>query len=242
VDGASPRAAALVFVTDPSAPDVEPGDRHHLVRVLRLAPGELVIAADGMGSFALCRFTGTDQVLEPTGPVAHEARPTPPITVAFAPVKGDRPEWVVQKLTELGVDRMVPLVTDRSVVRWSDSRADRAIERLRRTVREAAAQSRHTWLPEVTAPLSLSEFVRQTADAGGRLALADREGQPPTLERPVVAIGPEGGWSDAERQLDLPKVRLGGAVLRAETAAVAVGVLMAGLRSSVVKEMVGGGP
>lgn len=243
MDAASPpRAAAQVFVSDPTAPDVGVEDRHHLVRVLRLAPGELVIAADGSGSLTLCRFTGSDPLLEPTGPVTRHARPSPVITIGFAPVKGDRPEWVVQKLTELGVDRIVPLVTERSVVVWSGSRADRALGRLRKVAREAAAQSRRSWLPEVAEPLALSEFARQVSAAGDQVALADRDGQPPSLERPVVAIGPEGGWSEAERDLGLARVALGDAVLRAETAAVAAGTLLAGLRSSLVGGLAGHSP
>ncbi|HXR53865.1 MAG TPA: RsmE family RNA methyltransferase [Acidimicrobiales bacterium] len=229
-----PRVAAQVFVSDPTAPDVAAEDRHHLIRVLRLAPGELVIAADGSGSLTLCRFTGSGPLLEPTGPVTRHTRPPPAITIGFAPVKGDRPEWVVQKLTELGVDRIVPLVTERSLVVWSGSRADRALERLRKVARQAAAQSRRSWLPEVAEPLALSEFARQVCAAGGEVALADRDGQPPSLERPVLAIGPEGGWSEAERELGLARVALGDAVLRAETAAVAAGTLLAGLRLSLV--------
>ena len=108
----SPRSAAQVFVPDPAAPELAEDDRHHLVRVLRLSPGELVIASDGNGSSALCRFTGDGALLEPTGPVTYQPRPAPAITVGFAPAKGDRPEWVVQKLTELGVDRIVPLATE----------------------------------------------------------------------------------------------------------------------------------
>ena len=235
MDAASPpRAAAQVFVADPTAPDVAPEDRHHLVRVLRLTPGELVIASDGAGSFTLCRFTGSGPFLEPTGPPMGQTRLAPPITIGFAPVKGDRPEWVAQKLTELGVDRIVPLVADRSVVRWSGPRAERALERLRRAAREAAAQSRRSWLPEVAEPVTLAVFAREVEAAGGHLALAELGGDPPSLERPVVAVGPEGGWSDAERELCGARVGLGDAVLRAETAAVAAGTLLAGLRSALV--------
>lgn len=229
-----PRAAAQVFVADPTAPDVAPEDRHHLARVLRLTAGELVIASDGSGSYTLCRFTGSGAFLEPTGPLMGQDRPAPPITIGFAPVKGDRPEWMVQKLTELGVDRMVPLVTDRSVVRWSGPRADRAMVRLRRVAREAAAQSRRSWLPDVAEPVTLSAFAGLVRAAGGHLALADPDGRPPTLERPVVAVGPEGGWSDAERELVAARVTLGDAILRTETAAVAAGTLLAGLRSALV--------
>ena len=71
-----------------------------------------------------------------------EPAAVPALTVAFAPVKGERPEWVVQKLTELGIDRIVPLVSERSVVRWSGARGKATVERLRRVAREAAAQCR----------------------------------------------------------------------------------------------------
>ena len=229
-----PPAAAQVFVSDPAAPDVSVEDRHHLVRVLRLAPGELVIAADGNGAFTLCRFTGTGALLEPNGQLTRHERAGPAITIGFAPVKGDRPEWVVQKLTELGVDRIVPLVTERSVVQWSGSRADRALGRLRRVAREAAAQSRRCWLPEVAEPVALAAFAQSTAAGGCQLALADRDGQPPSLSLPVLAVGPEGGWSAGERELVPSRVTLCDAVLRAETAAVAAGTLLAGLRSSLV--------
>jgi 16S rRNA (uracil1498-N3)-methyltransferase len=221
-----------VFVSDPSAPDVDEEDAHHLVRVLRLRPGEVVIAADGRGSAARCRFTGQGSLLEPEEPPVHRDRPAPSITVAFAPVKGDRPEWVVQKLTELGVDRIVPITTDRSVVRWAGERGAQSADKLRKVARGAAAQSRRSWLPEVSAPTTLIELA---AEAGGpKVALADEDGDPPSLRHPVLAVGPEGGWSDAERSLGLVAVRLGDATLRAETAAVAAAALLGALRAGLV--------
>jgi 16S rRNA (uracil1498-N3)-methyltransferase len=133
---------------------------------------------------------------------------------------------VVQKLTELGVDRIIPLVADRSVVRRSGPRAEHALARMRRAAREAAAQSRRSWLPEVTEQVTLSAFARAVESAGGHPALAELGGDPPSLERPVVAVGPEGGWSDAERARCEARVGLGDAVLRA--------TLLAGLRSALV--------
>jgi 16S rRNA (uracil1498-N3)-methyltransferase len=196
--------------------------------------GELVIAADGQGTSVLCRFTGDGTLLEPTGPALRRARPSPSLTVAFAPVKGDRPEWVVQKLTELGIDTIVPLVTDRSVVVWEGPRSARAVERLRRIAREAAAQSRRSWLPSIGEPTRLDRWAAEGATDAG-LALADADGVPPSLALPVLAVGPEGGWSDAERALGLPSVRLGDAILRAETAAVAGAALLAALRGALVR-------
>ena len=174
-------AAAQVFVADPQAPQVDEEDSRHLVRVLRLRPGEVVVAADGKGGWCRCLFRGADDpagLLDPDGPLCRERPPDVALTVAFAPAKGDRPEWVVQKLTELGIDRIVPLATDRSVVRWDTGRAERALERLRRVAREAAAQSRRTWLPEVGAVTTVSGLV---ADAGrsGDVRLAQLGGEPP---------------------------------------------------------------
>ncbi len=93
--------------------------------------------------------------------------PAPTITVAFALVKGERPELVVQKLTELGVDRIVPFLAERSVVRWEPDKAERNATRLRRVAVEAAMQCRRTWLPEVAA-LATFDRGRRPARRGRR--------------------------------------------------------------------------
>ncbi|HMD46666.1 MAG TPA: RsmE family RNA methyltransferase [Acidimicrobiales bacterium] len=228
-------AAAQVFVGDPAHPVLGPEDAHHLGRVLRLAPGERVVAADGAGRWCPCVVApgpGGRPVLEVDGDVVTEAAPRPRLTVAFAPVKGDRPEWVVQKLVELGIDRIVPLATERSVVRWEGGRAERAVERLGRVAAEAAAQSRRVWLPELTAVTPL-DALAGVVDPDP-VALAQPGGTTPRLDRPVVAVGPEGGFSPGELRHAPVTVGLGPTVLRAETAAVAAGVLMAALRAGTV--------
>ena len=219
---------------DPEVPVPDPADLHHLLRVLRIRPGELVVAADGRGAWTICRLGEDDQgrLLEPVGPLRREPVPEPTLTVAFAPVKGERPEWVVQKLTEIGVDRIVPLRTDRSVVRWEGGRGHQSVERLRRIAREAAAQSRRTFLPEVTDVQSLDELARAYPGGGGPW-LADPSGGPLSAEVTVVAVGPEGGWSEAERAT-LPRVSLGTTILRSETAAIVAGAYLAGLRSGLL--------
>ena len=220
------KARAHAFVADLDAPELDAADRHHLERVLRLRPGEEVTVSDGRGGWRTCRF---GPVLEPAGPVARDARPVPEIAVAFALVKGERPEWSVQKLTELGVDRIVPFVAARSVVRWEGERATRQTGRLRRVAREAAMQCRRTWLPEVE---EVASFVEVAARAGA--VLADPEGGPPALPVGPVLVGPEGGWSREEEARDLPRMALGTHVLRAETAAVAVATLLGALRAGLV--------
>jgi len=224
---AAAAAAAHVFVADLDRPVVEASDRHHLERVLRLRAGQAVTVSDGAGRWRLCRF-GPE--LEMDGPVEAVTRPSPPLTVAFAPVKGTGPtgrsEWVVGKLTELGVDRIMPFMAERSVLRWDGAQALRHGERLAKAARQAAMQSRRCWLPEVAA---LAHFDDVAAATGA--ALADRGGSPATLEHPVVLVGPEGGWSPAERDRGLPRIGLGDNVLRAETAAMAAAVLLGALRA-----------
>jgi len=224
-------AAAHAFVVDLAAPELTDADRHHLERVLRLRPGDEITVSDGAGSWRPCRFGAP---LEPVGDVSREPAPDPPLTVGFALTKGQRPELTVQKLTELGVDRIAPFVAARTVVRWDPDQAAAHVERLRRLAREAAMQSRRVWLPEVE---QVRDFATVVDAIGAGACLADRAGGAPALSRPAVLVGPEGGWSDDERACGLPVVGLGRHVLRAETAAVAAGVVLSALRAGLI-----GGP
>jgi len=240
-------AASMVFVDDVGAPVLAEEDAHHLVNVLRLGDDETVIASDGAGGWVPCRLSGladggaapgggSKRRREPVslvvaGSPSTQPGPDPVITVAFVPTKGERPEWVTQKLTELGVDRIVPLRSNRSVVRWEGQRGDRAVDRLRRVAREASAQCRRTWLPEVTPVMDLDGLATLT---GARPCLARMGGRRPGLTPPVIAVGPEGGWDDDEVSRWGDGVGLGRTVLRAETAAVAAGTLLCALRGGVV--------
>ena len=188
-------AAAQVFVDDPARPVLSPDDAHHLGRVLRLRAGEEVVVSDGAGQWARTLWLGGDPVrLAPLcdgagpggdGSVQFEGAPFPPLTVAFAPTKGERPEWVVQKLTELGIDRVVPLRSARSVVRWSGARGQGAVERLRRVAREAAAQCRRVRLPEISEVLDFGQLgaLGQLAQLGALGQLA-QPGAPDQLAAP----------------------------------------------------------
>jgi 16S rRNA (uracil1498-N3)-methyltransferase len=219
------RAASQVFVPDLDSLEVSASDAHHLSRVLRLRGGEAVIAGDGSGSWRLCSYIGEvsdpSLLLEANGPLVTEPRPDPELCVGFVPVKGERPEWVVQKLTEVGVDRIVLLSSARAVVRWDMTRTKRVLERFRAVAREAASQSRRVWIPEVDGVLSLDELADGVGP--GRLALAEPGGGPLGGDLTSVAVGPEGGWTDEELE-GRPLVGLGRGILRAETAAIAVGL------------------
>jgi len=238
-------ASAQAFVDDVAHATLSPDDVHHFGRVLRLRAGEEIIVSDGAGHWARARWLGGEAgALEAQrdangpggdGSVQFEEPVTPALTVAFAPTKGERPEWVVQKLTELGLDRIVPLVSERSVVRWSGTRGQSAVARLRRVAREAAAQCRRVWLPELGDVVTFGELggLGGLGEAG-QVVLAQLSGERPSLTQRVVAVGPEGGWSGDELGSGLPTVGFGLSVLRAETAAVTAGPLMVSLRTGTV--------
>ncbi|MEM7272781.1 MAG: RsmE family RNA methyltransferase [Actinomycetota bacterium] len=217
------RDRPFVFVDDLDHPELDDADRHHLERSLRLRPGAAITIADGAGRWRPARL---GLALSVDGEIETEGRPGPPLTVGFAPVKGDRSDLVVQKLTELGVDEIVPLLSIRSVVRWEGDRAAKQLARHRRIVREAAMQSRNPWLPIVHPQTPLPAFL----DAGAGTVVADPAGPP--LAGPVrrIAVGPEGGFASEEvdgRTL----VGLPGRILRTETAAIAAAVLAVSARS-----------
>lgn len=183
--------------------------------------------SDGHGRWRPFRLVDGPEHLEPIGETVREVRREPEIGVVFALTKGDRPELVVQKLTELGVDHLWPVVTERTVVRWDAPKAAKQHERLTKVVREAAMQSRAVFLPHLhRVRQSLSEVV-QTLGPGGAVALAEPGGSPVTDAVRVVIIGPEGGFTGEELALVDAHVSLPGGILRAETAAIAAGVLLA---------------
>lgn len=223
--------SAHVFVADLEAPALVEDDHHHVLAVLRVRPGERITAGDGHGRWRPCRLgAGGDGGIEPDGEIVVVACPGPPLTVGFALTKGSRPELVVQKLTELGIERIIPFVGARSVVRWDAERARRQLQRLRRVAREASMQSGRVTLPEVE---DLATFAAAARVPG--VAMARPGGDAPHLDQPSILVGPEGGWAADELATGLPGVGLGPRVLRAETAAIAAAALLVGLRDGLVE-------
>lgn len=217
--------APHIFVADLGAPELDLADRHHL-EVLRIAPGAPLVLCDGAGRWREATYAAP---LAIAGPITVDPAPEPTLCVAFALTKSGKPELVVQKLTELGVDRIVIFLAERSVARWDSARAPRQLERLERVAREAAMQSRRTRLPEIEGVLSFAELVRRE-----RVIAADRGGAPLTRGAAgpaTIAIGPEGGFSPAELAACAGQVCFSPRVLRAETAAIAVAAILAHQRA-----------
>jgi len=240
-------ASAHLFVA--AAADLTDGlevggeDGHHLARVLRLRPGEIVTVADGAGTwrpYQLAAVDGPVVRLVAAAAADRQPDPRPRLAVAFALTKGEKPDLTVQKLTELGMDRIVPVVAERSVSRPDATKGRAAADRWRRIVREAARQCRRATLPAVEELRPL----RQLAGHPG-LVVAERGGVPAAaLAAPdggelLVVVGPEGGLADDEVAALNPFARLdlGPTILRAETAAIAAAAVLAGRRRAP-----GGGP
>jgi 16S rRNA (uracil1498-N3)-methyltransferase len=226
-------ASAHVFVRELSDTlELEGEDAHHLSRVLRLRAGEAVTAADGAGRWRLYVVTA-GAGLEATGPEQREPDLHPRLAVAFALTKGDKPDLAVQKLTELGVDRILPVLAERSIARPEPARAVAQVQRWRRVAREAGRQCRRAALPEVADLAPLASLVGHpglgVAERGGASLAALAEG---VGDEVLIVVGPEGGLTDAEVELLAPVFRLGLGphVLRAETAAVAAAAVLTVLR------------
>ena len=207
-------------------------EAHHLSRVLRVEVGQQFEISDGTGAY-LAEIRGVSksevrfQVVESLG----ESAPLPPITLYVALIKFDRFEWMVEKATEIGVERIVPVDAARTEHGLFGA-ADKRVERWRKIARESSQQSRRVAAPIVDE----ARKVGALAADGCCLRMEEQPGSPmllaalPSGAEPVsLLIGPEGGWTDPEREkLDASgwaAASLGTAILRAETAAiVAAGV------------------
>ena len=211
-------------------------EAHHLLHVMRAAVGERVTLFDDSGAEfsavveALGRSDAALRVVERR--VVDRELPFP-LTVGVALPKGDRQKWLVEKLTELGVTALVPLATERGVAQPTEG----ALDRLRRAVIEAAKQCGRNRLMQIAEPQTWAEWIgwlgsseneppatrRLIAHPGGSLlSQLDLASMRPTR----IAIGPEGGLSDAEVATAIDAgwqaVDLGPRILRVETAAVAL--------------------
>ena len=186
--------------------------------------GDSLTISDGAGSWKSAVFSQSG-ALETVGETHQVPERTKPLTIAFSLVKGTKPELVIQKLTELGIDRIVVLRAARSVVKWDEDKVAKALGRWNRIIREAAMQSHRVRLPTIEAVVDAQDWLQAP-----EVSVAHFGGAPLTAEATSIAIGPEGGWDTSELDL-VPRdsgrwVTLGDTVLRAETAAIAAGTLL----------------
>jgi 16S rRNA (uracil1498-N3)-methyltransferase len=206
----------------------------HLVRVLRARVGQEFDIATGSvvrrGRIVTVEEGRVEFELGEEVPVA----PAPNVTLLLAIFKFDRMEWAIEKCTELGVSRIVPVIARRTDAHLASAAAKR-VERWRRIALQAAEQSRRATPPEIAAPIKLLEAANLTGAT--RIVLAE-SGQQTMLSdvlaaysggETLLAIGPEGGWADDELELFLRagwiSASLGPTILRAETAAIAAAAI-----------------
>jgi 16S rRNA (uracil1498-N3)-methyltransferase len=207
--------------------------RHYLHDVLRLEPGAAVEVFDGRGALYDGRIEPGFDALS-LGPRRDAAQGGVPIVLALALAKGEKVDLVVQKATELGVNRIVPWEAARSVVRLEGERAEERAKRWRRIAEEAARQCGRADVPEVRAPASLAQLVAELP-SGFLPVVFHGEGSAPIAQLPAAAgvvavVGPEGGLTAAElgtlERAGALRASLGPRTLRAETAAIAAVALL----------------
>jgi 16S rRNA (uracil1498-N3)-methyltransferase len=215
----------------------------HLSRVLRARVGqEFDIVASGVIRRGRIREIAASRV---EFELAEEigASQALPVTLALAIFKFDRMEWAIEKCTELGTARIVPVIAQRTESHLA-SAAVKRLERWQRIAREASEQSRRTSPPEISSPVKLKDAI--ALEGGLRIVLSEVEEQvtlkdalPPQPARDIVlAFGPEGGWTAGELQAfqddGWASASLGDNILRAETAAIAaLAVVISELRKPV---------
>jgi len=207
----------------------------HLQTVLRVRAGEPVTLFDGQGHTRLAVVAGAEKhglTFSSDAPVnTHPGLPCR-ITLFACVSKGNRMDWTVEKAVELGVSRLVPVLSDRTVVRLDADDGESKAERWRRVAEEAARQCGAAWLPEICAPVSFKACLPQVAGCPPVFVAALTPAAKPLrdalagcAEPPQTAgwfVGPEGDFTPGELEALLAAgavpVSLGGHVLRAETA------------------------
>ena len=225
-----PRSLARLYVDPPLSAGVAVGldgaQANYLGNVLRLKEGGELLLFDGVSGEWLARVVEAGKrrmilgVVEPTR--AQEA--VPDLALAFAPVKKGRVDWLVEKAVELGVARLEPVITRRTIVDKLN------LERMRSHIIEAAEQCGRTALATITEPVKLDAWIK-ALDPARALYFADETGGAPAASAfapgaATILTGPEGGFTpeEAEAIRALPNARaisLGPRILRAETAALA---------------------
>lgn len=233
------------FAADRTSVKLNADETQHLRKVLRLKTGGEVFVFDGAGQEfrgvieSVAREITQVRIQEEVSPASAESPLH--LTIAVALLKGEKFDLIVQKLTELGVNRLIPLITARADVRLrSEADTARRVDRWRRVAMEAIKQCGRARLMTIEAPIALARFIEQPPAAGEpRLMFAESQGTSfeqllgETHDAPRIVtsvVGPEGGWAgeeiDQARVAGWRIVTLRGRIVRAETAAIVVAALL----------------
>lgn len=225
-----PKSLPRLFVRAPLAAgasvELDAAQANYLGNVMRLGAGADLLVFDGSSGEWLGRIAdaGKKRMTLSIERQTRQSETIPDVWLAFAPVKRTQTDWLVEKATELGVARLLPVMTQRTV-------AERVkLERLESIAIEAAEQCGRTLLPQIVQPVTLKQLLA-SRDESRRLYFADEGGGDPVsrafVEGPALILtGPEGGFTEEERDAiraapDSTAISLGPRILRAETAALA---------------------
>ena len=211
-------------------------ETHHLVDVLRAKTGDHVYVFDGCGREYRVRFSAEKRkqaVLDVVDELSDAVESSLSLTLGQALAKGEKFDLIVQKATELGVTRIVPLLTEFADVKLTAAQADKRLDRWRRISLEALKQCGRRRLVEISSLASLGEFLSPYGSPAesvlvfsekGGAAVSDSFARPRDKSSVGVLVGPEGGWSDRElgllREGGCSFVSFGPRILRTETAAI----------------------
>jgi 16S rRNA (uracil1498-N3)-methyltransferase len=219
-----PRLFVRAQLGDGVRVDLDASQANYLGNVMRLGEGAELLVFDGSSGEWLARISeaGKKRMALTVERRTRQSEAIPDVWLAFSPVKRTQTDWLVEKATELGVAKLIPVITQRTI-------AERVkLERLRSIAIEAAEQCGRTRLPTIDEPISLAQFLKQADRA---IYFADEGGGEPAASafKPgpaVILTGPEGGFTDDERAViraapNAIPVSLGPRILRAETAALA---------------------
>ena len=205
-------------------------ESHHLGKVLRVQVGSFVEILDGRGSLVEAEISELDRKATRVKILGRKsvAPPNPFFRIAVAMTKANRWEEIIRPLTEMGVGRITPLVTERTEVRIPSGKEMDKLGKWRKLAIEACKQSGNPWLPEIDLPVRFGELLSDKERASFIASLRSHSVKPLVdFERKpskaLLIIGPEGGWTKGEEDLALEKevipFSLGSSVLRTETAA-----------------------
>ncbi|MFD1412870.1 16S rRNA (uracil(1498)-N(3))-methyltransferase [Oceanobacillus jeddahense] len=216
-------------------------DVHHITRVMRNKPGDMIICNTEDGNSALCKITGIheDEVQAVIESWLDESVELPvEVSLAQGIPKGDKFEWIIQKGTELGAAKFIPFAAERSVAKWDEQKFSKKAKRFNKIIKEASEQSHRNQIPELSHVMPLKTLIEESEAYTVKLFAYEEEAKGEVAntssfaavldnladnDRILMVIGPEGGISVEEadhlKVAGFQAIRLGKRILRTETAA-----------------------
>jgi 16S rRNA (uracil1498-N3)-methyltransferase len=218
------------------------GDAHHIIRVMRAQVGDQIICSNGLNREALVAITNMDKETVEAAVVEERAMTNETaveVWIAQSLPKGDKLETIIQKCTEIGAARIIPFVSERTIVQYDDKKEAKRLERWAKIAKEAAEQAHRSRVPDVSGPQSWKQILQLISQVEIALICYEKEsglqlkqllvrafanhGSAPALGKVLLLIGPEGGFTPKEvaeaEAAGSHSISLGKRILRTETAA-----------------------